>query len=220
MNQAAQANAAQAESRYKALATVAAQATANGDESSAVAAAMAIAMTQDKVIAPQYVESSALKWASIIVPSVANLGGLAIQADIAKNASNNARDVQIGQLQANQAIQLGQQGMVTQLDANSTTALTSANSSTGAAAEAISVLGLAGFGAINRAGDQTVDLGKAGLDTIENTNANNNALTDSISGTNAGIINNQIQTPLTNTQNVVCTPGPDGGITCGVFSAD
>lgn len=225
MSAAANANAAQAEHRYKALATVAANATANGDQSAAVAATMAIAMTRDTVITPQYVESSALKWASIIVPSVANLGGLAIQANVAKNASDNAKDIQLATQTTNQAIHAGNQAMVgTIIQGNNASALNTT--------DALVTLGTAGLDAVNLAGQQTVELGTSGLNTIEtlsegsNTLTNNlidgsNALTNNLSEINAGTTNNligvietQILNPVNSTDTIICSPNFEGVIVC------
>ncbi len=154
VQQSAQAQAAQSEARYRALATIA----NSGDAASKAVATMAIAMSQDKTIQPAYIESQALSWAKVLATPVATLGGLWIQSDVAKNSSNNARDIQLASFSSNEAIQLGQQNMVTGLGAQW---------ANGAAASSQQIvdLGIAGFGALNTAGDQTVSLGTAGLDT-------------------------------------------------------
>ena len=156
MQQTAAANAAQAEARYRALATVASQ----GDPSSQIAATMAIALTQDKTIAPQYVESEGLSWARVLANPIATLGMAGIQAGVSKNASDNAAQVQMASYASNEAIQLGQQNMVSTL-----------GSQWGAGAAASSQqlvdLGVAGFTALNTAGEQTVTLGVAGLSTAD-----------------------------------------------------
>ena len=139
--------------RYEALAKMAA---AGGEAS--VAATMAIALTQPSTITPQYIESSSLKWAQILTPTLGTLGLGIVQAGVAKNASNNAAQVQMASMASNQAIQLGQQDMITNLGGQW---------SAGAAASGQQLvdLGVAGFGALNTAGDQTVALGTAGLTT-------------------------------------------------------
>lgn len=139
--------------RYEALAKMAA---AGGEAS--VAATMAIALTQPSTITPQYIESSSLKWAQILTPTLGTLGLGIVQAGVAKNASNNAAQVQMASMASNQAIQLGQQDMITNLGGQW---------SAGAAASGQQLvdLGVAGFGALNTAGDQTVALGTAGLNT-------------------------------------------------------
>ena len=139
--------------RYEALAKMAA---AGGEAS--VAATMAIALTQPSTITPQYVESSSLKWAQILTPTIGTLGLGIVQAGVAKNASDNAAQVQMASMASNQAIQLGQQDMITNLGGQW---------SAGAAASGQQLvdLGVAGFGALNTAGDQTVALGTAGLNT-------------------------------------------------------
>lgn len=152
----AEAQALASEARYRALAQVA----QSGDGQAAAAAVMAIALTQDKTIAPQYVESSALKWAQVLTPTVGTLGLGFIQADVAKNASDNAMQVKMASFASNEAIQLGQQQMVTDLGGQ-----WSATASAGGAA--VVELGLAGFNALNIAGDQTVEMGVAGLNTAD-----------------------------------------------------
>jgi len=153
MQSAAHAKAQTDTARYEALAKMA----AGGGEAS-VAATMAIALTQPSTITPQYVESSALKWAQILTPTIGTLGLGIVQAGVSKNASNNATQVQMASMASNQAIQLGQQDMITNLGGQW---------ATGAAASGQQLvdLGVAGFGALNIAGDQTVTLGTAGLDT-------------------------------------------------------
>lgn len=156
VQQAAQAQAAQSEARYRALATIA----NSGDPAAKAMATMAIALNEDKNIIPQYIESDALSWARVLATPVATLGGLWIQSDVAKNASNNARDIQMANFASNEAIQLGQQNMVTNLGSQW---------ATGAAASSQQLvdLGIAGFGALNTAGEQTVNLGVAGLTTAD-----------------------------------------------------
>lgn len=139
--------------RYEALAKMA----AGGGEAS-VAATMAIALTQPSTITPQYIESSSLKWAQILTPTIGTLGLGIVQAGVAKNASNNAAQVQMASMASNQAIQLGQQDMVTNLGGQWA-------SGAAASGQQLVDLGVAGFGALNTAGDQTVALGTAGLNT-------------------------------------------------------
>ena len=164
VQQAAQAQAAQTEARYRALATIA----QGGDPAAKAMATMAIAMNQEQTITPAYIEDSALKWAQVLATPVATLGGLWIQSDVAKNASNNAKEIQLANFASNEAIQLGQQNMVTGL--GSQWAQTAAGSAD---------LAIAGFNALNVAGGQTVELGIAGLDTADSiANAGFTANTD------------------------------------------
>ena len=153
----AQAQAAQVEARYRALATVA----NSGDPGAATAATMAIALTSTQTVSPAYIESEALSWGKVLAMPVATLGGLFIQADVAKTASNNSKDVQLASYASNEAIQLGQQNMVTGLGAQWA-------EGAGASAVAISELGVAGFEALNTAGDQTVTTAIAGISGMEN----------------------------------------------------
>lgn len=156
MERAANANAAASAAKYEALAKMA----NSNDPGAATAAVMAIALTKDTAIVPQYVESNALKWAQVLTPTVGTLGLGFIQAGVAKNASDNAMEVQMASFASNEAIQLGQQGMVTSLGGQWSDAAS-------AGGAAVVELGLAGFNALNTAGDQTVTLGVAGLDTAD-----------------------------------------------------
>ena len=155
MEKAAQAQAIANASKYEALAKLA----QSNDPGAAAAAVMAIALTKDTPVIPQYVESSALKWAQVLTPTVGTLGLGLIQAGVSKNASDNATQVQMASFASNQAIQMGQQQMVTDLGGQ-----WSATASAGGAA--VVELGLAGFNALNNAGDQTVTMGTAGLTAV------------------------------------------------------
>ena len=172
VNAAAEAQAKASEARYRALATVA----QGGDGQAASAAVMAIALTQNETITPQYVESNALKWAQVLTPTIGTLGIGLVQAGVAKNASDNAAQVQMASMQANQAIQLGQQDMITSLGGQW---------SAGAAASGQQLvdLGIAGFGALNTAGDQTVTLGVAGLETADSIATTGFTTVDSVATT-------------------------------------
>jgi hypothetical protein len=151
--QAAQESASRAqEAKYLALSQMA----SSSDPGAATAAVMAIALSQDKVIAPQYVESSALKWAQVLTPAVSTLGLGAIQAAVSMNASDNSKDIQMASFATNEAIQLGQQNMVTNLGGSWADAAATAG---GGAIE----VALAGFDALNTAGGQTADVAIAGF---------------------------------------------------------
>ena len=168
----AQAQAAQTEARYRALATVA----NSGDPGAATAATMAIALTSTQTISPAYIESEALSWGKVLAMPVATLGGLFIQADVAKTASNNSKDVQLASYASNEAIQLGQQNMVTGLGAQW-------SAGANASATAMAELGVAGFTALNTAGDQTVSVAEAGLNTSETISLAGFSTVDSVATT-------------------------------------
>ncbi len=140
------------EARYKALATVA----QSGDAGAASAAVMAIALTDDTPIIPSMVESDALKWAQVLVPTVGTLGGLWMQTDLAKTQSNNSKAVQLASFSSNEAIQLGNQQMVSTLGSQWS------NAGVGNT-EAMLNLGLGGFEALNTAGAQTSEVAIAGF---------------------------------------------------------
>ena len=159
MERAANANAAASTARYEALAKVA----QSNDPGAATAAVMAIALSKDTAVLPQYVESSALKWASVLVPGATTLGGLYLQTDLAKQQSDNSRDIQLASFDANTAVQLGQQGMVTDLGGQWSETATAAATAGG---EAAITLGLAGFNALNTAGDQTVSVSTTGMNNL------------------------------------------------------
>ena len=155
----AEAQALASEAKYRALAQVA----ASGDGQAASAAVMAIAMSQDKTVTPQYVESTALKWAQVLTPTVGTLGLGLIQAGVSKNASDNASKVQMASMASNEAIQLGQQGMVGDLVGDLSAGWTTTAAAGGAATAEIAI---AGFNALNTAGGQTADVAVTGMTTI------------------------------------------------------
>ena len=155
----AEANAEASRARYAALATVA----QGGDSGAATAAVMAIALTQNAQIQPQYVESTALSWAKVLANPIASIGMASIQAGVAKNASNNAALVQMSSYETNKDVQLGQQGMITGLGAQWSAA-------SGVSSEAVAGLATAGFTALNNTAElgftAGTTLGTAGLDTV------------------------------------------------------
>ncbi len=159
MQAAANANASVSAAKYEALARLA----QSGDPGASTAAVMAIALTKDDAVTPQYIENSALKWAQVLASPVATLGGLWIQSDVAKNASNNAKEIQMASFDANTAIQLGQQGMVGDLVGDLSTGWSTSAAAGGAATADIAI---AGFTALNTAGGQTADVAIAGMTTI------------------------------------------------------
>jgi hypothetical protein len=156
VQRAAEAKAKVSEARYRALAQVA----SSGDGQAASAAVMAIALSNEDTIVPQYVESSALKWAQVLTPTIGTLGLGIVQANVAKNAANKAAEVQMASMQANADIQLGQQNMISNMGGQWADVAA-------AGGQATVDVALAGFGALNTAGDQTVTLGLAGLDTAD-----------------------------------------------------
>ena len=157
MRRAAEAQAAVSEARYDALSKLA----LSGDSGAASAAVMAIALTRDDTIVPQFIESDALKWAQVMVPSMTTLGGLWFQSDLAKTQSNNSKDIQLASFESQRAIQLGTQATYVGLAEQWATS-GQANS------EYLLDMGLAGFDALNIAGEQTQDVAIAGFESIEN----------------------------------------------------
>ena len=147
VQKAAEAKAKVSEARYRALAQVA----SSGDGQAASAAVMAIALSNEDTIVPQYVESSALKWAQVLTPTIGTLGLGIVQANVAKNAANKAAEVQMASMQANADIQLGQQTMISNMGGQWADVAA-------AGGQATVDVALAGFGAFNTAGDQTVTL--------------------------------------------------------------
>lgn len=204
----AQAQAAQTEARYRALATVA----NSGDPGAATAATMAIALTSTQTVQPAYIESEALSWGKVLAMPVATLGGLFIQADVAKTASNNSKDVQLASYASNEAIQLGQQSMVTGLGAQWA-------EGAGASATALSDLGVAGFNALNTAGDQTVTMGVAGLDTVDSVATTGFTTVDSVATTGFGTASTLGVAGMVGIESVATT-GMSDLVTMGVAGMD
>ena len=156
MRQAAEAQAYVQEQKFKALSQLA----QSSDSGAASAAVMAIALTQEQPIVPQFIESDALKWAQVMVPSMTTLGGLWFQTDLAKTQSNNSKDIQLASFESQQAIQLGTQATYVGL-AEQWAGAGQANS------QYLLDMGLAGFDALNIAGGQTQDVAIAGFESLE-----------------------------------------------------
>ena len=159
MQAAANANATVSAAKYEALARLA----ESGDPGASTAAVMAIALTKDDAVTPQYIESSALKWAQVLTPTIGTLGLGALQAVSTMNASDNAKDIQMASFDANTAIQLGQQDMVGGLVGSLSDGWSTSAAAGGAASAEIAI---AGFTALNTAGGQTADVAISGMTTI------------------------------------------------------
>jgi hypothetical protein len=184
IGEAAEANARQQEARYLALSGMA----ASQDPTTSAVATMAIAMTQDRIVAPQYVESESLTWGRILAAPVAAVAGIALQADVAKNASDNAARVQMANFQSQENIQLGNQSMVLGLGqqyAESTAA-------TAVSVGAIADLGQAGFDALavsNQAGlDATTGIASQGLDAVSDVSRDGFVLAEDLYATGLGAV--------------------------------
>jgi hypothetical protein len=108
MSQAAQANAETQQMRFAALTAMA----QNGDATSKTAAVMAIALTDNDVVAPRYIESDALKWASVLAPIASTLTLGLVQADVSKNSSNNSKEIAINAQDNNTIAEMGNQQLV------------------------------------------------------------------------------------------------------------
>ena len=93
---AAQSNAAAAQAKFDALATIA----SSGDGQAASAAVMALALTQTPSINPVPQQSQALQWASILATPVTSLGMMWMQSDSAKTMAKYNADVSLARVQA------------------------------------------------------------------------------------------------------------------------
>lgn len=136
----------------------------SGDPAAQGAAVMAMALTTAPTVTPAYIESEALSWARVMATPVATVAGLAIQADVAKNASDNNAMVQMANMQSQENIQLGQQDMLVD-------ALGVSGAGTQAAITGLVTLGESGFDALNIAGDQTSSVARTGLNATQQTAA-------------------------------------------------
>ena len=114
MSQAAQANAETQQMRFAALTAMA----QNGDAASKTAAVMAIALTENEVVAPRYIESDALKWASVLAPVASTLTLGIVAADVAKHSSDNNSLVTMNSQDNNTAVSLGNQGLLSDITSN------------------------------------------------------------------------------------------------------
>ena len=102
---AAAAQAQEAQARYTALTSMAGRGCAaqECDGAASVAAVMAIALSSYTPIQPAYIESTALKWASILVGPITTLGALSIQSDLSRDLSRSNRDLGIARIEADAA---------------------------------------------------------------------------------------------------------------------
>jgi len=200
----AEANALASAAKYEALSKIA----SSGDQGAASAAVMAIALTQDRSVVPQYVESDALKWASVLVPGATTLGSIWLQTDLAKAQSNNSKEIQMASFASNQAIQLGQQDMVVGLGSQWSTAST-----------ASADLAIAGFTALNTAGQQTVDLGIAGLGTADSIAGAGFDATTNVAGLGFATVDSVATTGFQTSQNI-STAGMTGIVDVSKWGMD
>lgn len=133
MSQAAQANAETQQMRFAALTAMA----QNGDAASKTAAVMAIALTDNEVVAPRYIESDALKWASVLAPVASTLTLGIVAADVAKHSSDNNSAVTMNSQDNNTAVSLGNQGLIGGITSNTA----GYDAISGVASQSIGVLG-------------------------------------------------------------------------------
>lgn len=129
----ARANADADAARYAALSRIA----ETGDSTSKVAAAMALALAgssssrQTPMAIPAAPQNEALQWASILVPSVTQLGFAWFNKQVQINASNNSRSV--AESQISKDVQLGMGAQATYLgfakEINDPTVVTSTSQS-------------------------------------------------------------------------------------------
>ena len=152
------------QSKAEALSKIA----ASSDSSAAGSAVMALALMQapNTQVIPQ--KSAALEWARIMVPTVSSLGAMYISSDAAKANSRHAMTSNLARIE-----QEGQK----------TTALYNLLGSNN---ENMLELGTASYGAINTAGQQSVDLGLGlGLASINGVSGGNNTdVLDALSNLN------------------------------------
>jgi hypothetical protein len=161
----------------------------SGDPSAQGAAVMALALSQPQVVQPQYVESSALSWARTLATPAAAVAGLYMQTDLAKTQARYNRDIQFGQ----QGVQMNQDNVNSSTILGLTTAM---GTSGGAALDAVTTLGIAGFNALNTAGDQTVSVAGQSLNTIQTITTNNNLLVRDLNAGYNDTINTFVLNPI------------------------
>lgn len=173
------------EAKMQALSSLAQSA----DPAAKGAAVMAMALTQAPVIAPQYVQSEGLQWAQVLATPVAAVAGFAINASVAKNASDNATAVQMANFSSQERIQLGQQDMLIG-------ALGASGAGATAAVNGLVDLGTAGFAALNQAGGQTVDVATSGLGVAQQVATTGFQTTGDIATLGYGVVENVSNTGM------------------------
>lgn len=91
---AATAQARQSEAKFEALSRM-----AQGDGEASVAAVMAIALSQERVVQPQFIEDDGLKWAQVLAGPIAAIGSLWIQADLSRDLNANNSRVAVARIE-------------------------------------------------------------------------------------------------------------------------
>ena len=100
--EAAKAQSATQQAKYAALANMA---RSNGDSSAAVAAVMALALTREQTLQPQYIEAEALSYTRALAAPVAGIAALWIQADSNKSIADSQAQTSRISIAANRDIQ-------------------------------------------------------------------------------------------------------------------
>jgi len=101
--EAAKAQSATQQAKYAALANMAR--SNGGDSSAAVAAVMALALTREQTLQPQYIEDEALSYTRALAAPVAGIAALWIQADSNKSIADSQAQTSRISIAANRDIQ-------------------------------------------------------------------------------------------------------------------
>ena len=173
------AQAAESEARYNALVNM-----SRGDGEASVAAVMAIALSERKHVAPQFIEDDALKWASILAGPLAAVGSLWIQADLSRDLNRSNQKIAVARINADAATDQALYSAFTQ--AAQTPATQVGIDGLGLVVDglvSLGVSGVSGVGNMGAMGIQSVtDTAALGYSTIEEIVKHDNVTIENIVG--------------------------------------
>jgi hypothetical protein len=172
-----QAQAAESEARYNALVNM-----SRGTGEASVAAVMAIALSERKQVAPQFIEDDALKWASILAGPVAAVTSLAIQADLSRDLNKSNQKIAIARIDADAATDQALYSALTK-DAPTPTPYLGVDG-LGVVVDGLVTLGTAGLSGVGDMGalgmESTLTATSIGYQTIEEISKHDNVTLENI----------------------------------------
>lgn len=190
------AQAAESEARYNALVNM-----SRGTGEASVAAVMAIALSERKHVAPQYIEDAALSWGRILAGPVAAIGSLWIQADLSRDLNKSNQKVAVARIEADAATDQALYSALTRPTPTPTPSL--GIDGLGVVVDGLVTLGTAGISGVG-------DMGALGIQSVTDTSALGYATIEEIVKHDNVTIENIVGHLKSNC--LVCTTPPDGGV--------
>ena len=170
--EAAKAQSATQQAKYAALANMAR--SNGGDSSAAVAAVMALALTREQTLQPQYIEDEALSYTRALAAPVAGIAARWIQADSNKSIADSQAKTNRISIAANRDIQTNAAAL------NAQTINTVATQGNAGTSQALSIVGES-FGVVETSLGVISDVTADGFSTIENITLDTNDLINDLS---------------------------------------